>query len=157
MLKKVSFPLTNGQLSDFILDKGYTTYFTLQEAINELQETNLISKETVRNSSHYHITEEGTSTLEYFKSMIPKVIQTEIDTYLKENKLKLRDEVSILADYYKTTVDDEYAVHCIVKEGKSNLIDLTVTVPDRDQAILMCDHWRKKCQSVYSLIMNELM
>ena len=36
MLEKVDFPLTNSQVSEFILDKGYTTYFTLQRAINEL-------------------------------------------------------------------------------------------------------------------------
>ena len=27
MLDKVDFPLTNSQLSEFILDKGYTDYF----------------------------------------------------------------------------------------------------------------------------------
>ncbi|MFQ9388815.1 MAG: DUF4364 family protein [Coprococcus sp.] len=28
MLNKVDFPLTNSQISEFILDKGYTNYFT---------------------------------------------------------------------------------------------------------------------------------
>ena len=27
MLNKVDFPLTNSQISEFILDEGYTTYF----------------------------------------------------------------------------------------------------------------------------------
>ena len=36
MLEKVDFPLTNAQISDFILGKGYTTYFTLQKALSEL-------------------------------------------------------------------------------------------------------------------------
>ena len=35
MLEKVDFPLTNGQISEFILEKGYTSYFTLQQAISE--------------------------------------------------------------------------------------------------------------------------
>ena len=30
MLNKVDFPLTNSQISEFILDKGYTNYFSLQ-------------------------------------------------------------------------------------------------------------------------------
>ena len=29
MLNKVDFPLTNSQISEFILDEGYTTYFKL--------------------------------------------------------------------------------------------------------------------------------
>ena len=36
MLNKVDFPLTNSQISEFILDQGYTTYFKLQQALSEL-------------------------------------------------------------------------------------------------------------------------
>ena len=36
MLDHVNFPLTNSQLTDFFLDHEYTTYFTLQQALNEL-------------------------------------------------------------------------------------------------------------------------
>ena len=35
MLDRVDFPLTNSQISEFILDKGYTDYFKLQQAISE--------------------------------------------------------------------------------------------------------------------------
>ena len=36
MLSKVNFPLSNTQLSSFMLDKQYTDYFTFQETINSL-------------------------------------------------------------------------------------------------------------------------
>ena len=42
MLKQVNFPLTNAQLTDFFLEHEYTTYFTLQQALNELLESGLI-------------------------------------------------------------------------------------------------------------------
>ena len=35
MLERVDFPLTNSQISEFILDKGYTNYFAVQQAVNE--------------------------------------------------------------------------------------------------------------------------
>ncbi|MFR8464032.1 MAG: DUF4364 family protein, partial [Lachnospira eligens] len=38
MLSKVNFPLSNTQLSSFMLDKQYTDYFTFQETINSLVE-----------------------------------------------------------------------------------------------------------------------
>ena len=41
MLDKVNFPLTNSQLSEFFLDKEYTTYFTLQSVLTELAEATL--------------------------------------------------------------------------------------------------------------------
>ena len=34
MLDKVDFPLTNSQISEFVLDKGYTDYFKLQQALS---------------------------------------------------------------------------------------------------------------------------
>lgn len=37
MLSKVNFPLSNSQIADFMLDKQYTTYFTLQEVLSPLQ------------------------------------------------------------------------------------------------------------------------
>ena len=42
MLNKVSFPLTQSQISEFILDKGYTNYMSLQQILAELTENNLI-------------------------------------------------------------------------------------------------------------------
>ena len=46
MLKKVDFPLTTSQISEFVLDKGYTSYFKLQEALSELAQSGLIRTET---------------------------------------------------------------------------------------------------------------
>lgn len=38
MLDRVDFPLSTSQISEFVLDKGYTTYFKLQQALSELME-----------------------------------------------------------------------------------------------------------------------
>ena len=45
MLSKVDFPLTTAQISEFILDKGYTTFFKLQQALSELKDAELIREE----------------------------------------------------------------------------------------------------------------
>ena len=46
MLGKVDFSLTYAHLSDFILGRGYTDYFNLQQTIAELTEAGLIHQET---------------------------------------------------------------------------------------------------------------
>jgi alpha-glucuronidase len=73
-----------------------------------------------------------------------------------ENKMHLRDEVSVIADYYKNTAD-EYSVRCMVKEKYSNPIDLTITVPDEQQAQAVCRHWKTHCQKIYEFVMRELL
>lgn len=156
MLQKVDFPMTNAQISAFILDRGYTTYFTLQSVISELVESGMMRQETIRNSSYYSITESGQEALHYFQNRISKQIRDEIDQYITENKMKMRDEVSIIADYYKNTAD-EYSVRCLVKEKYANPIDLTITVPDEAQAKAVCRNWKEHCQVIYEFVMKELL
>lgn len=155
MLKKVNFPLTNAQISDFILDRGYTNYFHLQQAISEMLDTHLIDGETIRNTSYYHMTKEGSHTLEYFGKEISEEIREDIDRYLKENSYELRNEVSTIADYYKNT-RQEYEVRCQVREQNSSLIDLTLTVPSEKAAKTICNNWKTKNQAVYSFLMKTL-
>ena len=85
MLHKVDFPLTNSQISAFILDRGYTTYFTLQSVLSELAESGMIRSETIRNSSYYTMTESGAEALHYFQNRISRQIRDEIDQYMTEN------------------------------------------------------------------------
>ena len=156
MLQKVDFPLTNSQISEFILDRGYTTYFTLQSVISELIESEMIHQETIRNTSYYTLTDQGEEALHFFQNRISKLIRDDIDKYITDNKMELRDEVSVIADYYKNTAN-EYSVRCIVKEKYSNPIDLTITVPDEAQARIVCRNWKQKCQHIYEHVMKELL
>ena len=67
MLKHAESSLTNSQISEFILEREYTNYFHLQEAVSELVEAELIEKHTISNTSYYYLTEDGKNTLSYFE------------------------------------------------------------------------------------------
>ena len=51
MLQNADDTLTNSQISEFILDQGYTNYFHLQQALSELVEAELVNKDT-RSTPH---------------------------------------------------------------------------------------------------------
>lgn len=156
MLKHVNFPLTNAQLTDFFLEHEYASYFTLQQSLNELQDAGLIRTELLHNSTRYEITREGEDTLSFFEKNISGAIIEDMEQYLKQNRFRMRNEVSVVADFYKS-VNQDYIVHCEVREGKSNLIDLELSVPDKEQAELMCAQWQKKNQEIYAFVMKALM
>jgi len=156
MLKQVKFPLSNSQISEFFLDNEYTTFFTLQQALNELLEAHLIKKETSRNITIYEISREGEETLSFFGEDISTAIIDDMNQYLAENKVRLRDEVGIIADYYKATNQD-YIVHCEIREGKSKILSFDVSVPLKSQAEKMCKQFRDSSQSIYAFILKELM
>ena len=50
-----------------------------------------------------------------------------------------------------------YIVHCEVREGKAVLINLDVSVPDKEQAEIMCGHWKERSQEIYSYVIKTLM
>lgn len=155
MLNRVEFKLTKTQVDDFILEKEYTNYITLQQVMSELIETNLIFGKTIGNRTHLTITEEGRNTLTYFKNRLSDAIKVEIDSYLKENKLRLRNEVSIMSDYYKAT-NGEFESRLVAKDKDIYLIDLKLSVPTEEMAISICENWIKKNQSIYKYLTEEL-
>ena len=140
MLNKVSFPLTNAQISEFILEKEYTNFLTLQQVISELTEANMIDAHTAMNRTLLTITQEGRDTLQYFENHINEAIKEEIQSYLMQKEYSLREEISVLGNYYKST-SGEYEAHLIAKERGINLIDLTLSVPSQEMAATICDNW----------------
>ena len=70
MLDRVDFPLSNSQISDFMLNKEYTTYFKLQQALSELTDAGFIREEPIRNRTLYNLTEDGASTIDLFRKNI---------------------------------------------------------------------------------------
>lgn len=155
MLNRVSFPLTAAQISDFILTREYTNFLTLQQVIRELTDTGLVDARTVRNRTQLLLTKDGKQTLDFFSQQISASIRQEIDEYLRENEMELRNEVSILADYYKST-SGEYEAHLKAKEGNVTLVDLIISVPVEETAAAICDNWQKKNQEIYQYLIEQL-
>lgn len=155
MLGKVSFPLTNAQVCDFLLEREFTNYLTLQQVLGELTEAELILATTHHNRTQLSLTKEGLDTLHFFENRISETIRQEINDYLAEKEYTLRNEVSILADYYKST-SGEYEVRLVAKDREISLIDMTLSVPTLDLAISVCDHWQSKNQEVYQFITSKL-
>lgn len=155
MLNRVSFPLTTAQISDFILDRDYTNFLTLQQVINELTEAGLIAGQTIRNRTHLDITDEGRETLQFFENRISDAIKADANEYLRKNEFTLRNEVSVIGDYYKST-SGEYEAHLVAKDRGINLIDITLSVPIEEMAASICDNWQKKNQDIYKYLIEQL-
>ena len=156
MLDKVDFPLTNTQISNFFLEQDYTDYFRVQQVISNLVDADLIRTESTHSNTQYTITAAGKETLEFFKDKISDAIEHDTMAFLEKNKLQLRNDNSILADYYKTPTQD-YAVRCQYREHNTNIIDLTLSVKNRAQAEAICNNWKNLNEDVYAYLMDMLL
>lgn len=156
MLDKVDFPLSNTQLTNFFLEQEYTDYFRVQQVISDLLEAELIRTESTHNNEHYYITAAGKETLNLLKDKIPDAIEMDINNYFAQNKLELRNDNAIIADYYRTPNRD-FAVRCQYRQKDTNLIDLTLSVQTKEQAEAICNNWKKQNEDVYMYLMDILM
>lgn len=155
MLNRVSFPLTKSQVGDFVLEKEYTNFLTLQQVISELIDTGLITARSMRNRTHLAITEEGKETLNFFGNRVSDAIKKDIDNFFSEHEYALRNEVSVLSDYYKST-SGEYEAHLVAKDRGITLVDITLSVPVEEVASSICDNWQKKNQDIYKYLVENL-
>lgn len=155
MLDHANFSMTKSQIGDFILEHEYTNFLTLQKAISELLDANMITAQTIRNRTHLSITKEGLDTLDFFKNRISSAIISEIDAYFKEHEIEMRNEVSILSDYYKTT-NGEYEAYLIAKDKDVNLVEIKLSVPSKEGALAICENWEKKNQQIYQYLVEQL-
>lgn len=156
ILSRVSFPLTNAQLTAFILEKEYTNYFNIQRAISELLDDAYIEAKTIRNNTLYRITENGLETLLFFDNMISSGIKEDIEAYLTQNKYQLQAEVSSPAEFYQVK-KGEFVAHLSVIERDTPIIDLTLTVTTEEEASRICNNWKDKSSDVYSYLMSSLL
>lgn len=155
IIKKLNMPVGNLHIVKFIMKKGLMNYFMLQQFLDELIEDKMLAWTESIGKELYEITLKGSETLSLFINLIPAGLKHEIDTYIKEIKRHIRQEISIKADYTPEN-EYEYTVACSIKEGDFTLLDLKLTVGDKKEARNICRNWEKHTQQIYLNIINAI-
>lgn len=107
------------------------------------------------NRTFFSITDEGRSTLSYFENRIGDAIIDDIDSFLAERHLELKNEASIIAKYYKTT-SGEYEAELIAREKEIELVNIKISVPAEEMAKSICENWYDKNEQIYKYLMETL-
>lgn len=155
LLAKAKMPLSLSQITQTILERAYTDYFSLQQYLAEMVEADFVDQEKESHVSWFSITGKGLETLGFFESRIPISIRTELDSFIEHNWRTLRNEMEITAEYV-CEKENEYIVHCQANEDDSVLIELKVNVATEKQANELCENWRTNATSLYGEILGLL-
>ena len=156
MLEKVTFPLSNNQIIDFMLSHNYTDYFHAQEAISDLVDSGQIVPEATKRFTLYSISEEGEQTVTSLENMLDAGIRSEIVEYLKANAFTLRSESGVRSDY-TLTPSREYAVRLEIIEQGAPLMSMTINVMSKEEAETMCRNFEGVSQELYLTVMKTLL
>lgn len=156
MLSKVDAPLPSGVISDYITSRGYTNFFTLQNAFGELLRSELIAEQTTYHLAYYTLSDTGRETLDSFGGSLSHSIRQEIDNFLSEKRFEIADETAYISDYQKTP-DNTYLATCTLKEGNYILFELSLDAATEEDAIRICDNWRDASTELYQMALQKLL
>ncbi|QXM05552.1 DUF4364 family protein [Crassaminicella indica] len=152
---KFSMPLTNTQITQFVMEKDYMNYFLLQQFLGELTDTGMLEYSKSNSSFFYVITEKGQRTLQYFENRLSNELIDTLEESIEEKKKILLKERQVTASYKKQKEND-YIVDLKVIENHITLIDLKLNVVSNKHAKQICDKWKKEAQNIYGQIINLL-
>ena len=155
ILDRMDFPITNTELTRFILDKEYCDYITINQILQELIEDKFVGLERSHNTYLYRITASGKETLSFFYTRISVAIRDEIDAYLSEKEYQLREMVSNTADYYEAK-KNEFVVELRVEERDSELVHINLLVTSAAEADLICSRWKECSADIYGYLISTL-
>ena len=155
MTDRAKAPLGAGVIADFLVARDYTTYFRMQESLSEMTDGGLLCATPQDHSTRYTLTEAGKTTLSCFDSEISPEIRREIDEYLGEHQVGIREDADLRATYSWTS-EAGYQVHCIAAESGATQIDLVFSVPSEDAAKTICANWRTRTADVYQSLLRIL-
>lgn len=156
ILDHADIEITGSQVSDYILSKGYTDFLTLQLVLSELEETDLIKSQKMRNRTFLAVTEDGHHTISCLEDRITYAIREDIMSYLQTNHISMQEELSIRSYYYQQK-DKTYEAHLIAKDKKNELVSLKINLPSKELAALTCENWDKKNIDIYRYLITSLL
>ncbi|MBQ7446491.1 MAG: DUF4364 family protein [Eubacterium sp.] len=155
MIGESNDPLSNTQITGFILEKEYTNYFVLQETIGNLLDSGLIISESVHGNTLYYLTDEGRQTLSYFADKISDSIKDDVLDFLENANLYYDEPVA--ASTYEKTGDNGFDVTCSIRNRKKTLLKIVLSVSTEEQADAICRNWNEQYINTYTGILDLLL
>lgn len=157
IINESNTPLTNNEITEFILENNYMNYFLTQQYLSELVSAGFIDykKNGVKNKSVYILLEKGKATLSFFQDRIPEKIKEEISSKFK-NGTKSKDKAAqVFGEYYKKD-NNEYMVNLRLIEKKQTILSIYLDIPSENEAKRICDNWKNNTEYIYKNLLNML-
>ena len=90
----MSIPISNGEICQFVLEKQFMDYFTVQEYLTELVTSKYldVTNDVENNVTRYTITDDGSEVISLFFNSIPEFARTEIVQYVHENERRIKQD-----------------------------------------------------------------
>ncbi|CCQ98564.1 conserved hypothetical protein [[Clostridium] ultunense Esp] len=148
-------PLTNEQITEFMLENNYMNYFLIQQYLSELINSSFIEYSITENKKTYKMLDKGKATLSYFEDRIPKKIKEEIANKFSEIKEDEKKATQVLSEFFQKD-DAQFIVNLKLVENDETLFSLYINVATAKQAEKICHTWENNTEHIYKNVLNML-
>lgn len=156
LVQKMGISLSNSEICQFLLNKEYMDYFSVQQYLAELVEAGWLEKTREHNNTRYTLTDEGEEVVNYFQNHVKESVKEDIHIYVKENSKRIRAEYAVTANYFPE-LNGDFLVKCGLCDDNGNpLMEISVSVVSKAQAQQICRNWRKNVSQYYGTFLTAL-
>ncbi|HRC80705.1 MAG TPA: DUF4364 family protein [Sedimentibacter sp.] len=155
ILDYIGLPLTNIEITNYILEYGIMDYFTLQLLLGDLCDSELTLLKPNNGSEYYSVSKTGKAALEMFRDKLPQYFIDEVESNFSRIRKQIKKERELFGHYYKRN-EDEYIVALQVTENSTAIFNLSINVPDERTARKIISKWKMAPEEIFGHIMKAL-
>lgn len=149
IIKESPHTFSKNKLTEFILEKNYMNFFSVQQYLSELVDSDFIDLIDDENEAVYSLLEKGEIALDYFIGKIPDKIKNDLEIEFKSQKIQEKKDTQVVSEHYQRD-DGQYVVNLKLVENGDTLFSLYLNVASEKQAELISRSWKERTDSIYS-------
>ena len=123
--------------------------------MGELIDDEYILQDRYHGKTLYSISDTGEAALKLLIHDLSSAIKADVDKYLLEHNMELRDDISVRSNIYQNNID-QYTAKMFIEESGEKLLELNILTSSQEEAEKICNRWMQSGQHLYPMIMNEL-
>ena len=147
--------MTNQQALRYVVENDVMDYIDLQLALAELCEQNMITRVDTEYGLMHTVSGEGVRALDMFVSEVPSSRLAQVDSQRDDWAGRFKRERQ-LPCAYRRDADGLYQARMRVLEPGRKLMDMQLTLPDRDTARQVCDNYPARADQLYAVVIDML-
>lgn len=155
LMYQMDMPLSWEHLYNFAVN-DYMDFFEFQTYINEMAQNGIIETNKEENITYYSLTDDGEKTVNTFSKLIPESKRKSIISYVRKNKGVIKKEYAVSANYFMYD-ENEYVVKCSFIEDDVTLMELNLTVVNKEMAKLVKKNWKQNVSTIYNNLLQSLL
>lgn len=153
---KMEVPMQEDIIIEMAVANDWLPYIDAKESFSELASSDFLTNVSQRGSTaRYAITSDGRECLQHFYTNVPSSLRDKITEHVKQNRLNYRKKQDYSSDYYKNA-DGTYTVVLKIDSTSVQLMELKLTIQNRNTAKWIYKNWADKASQIYEFIHENL-